>query len=76
MTENTTGTIVTDKWPEGDPDEKPKIACWFCGSVLIWQSDFMKHEWGMNGDGLYTVLACSGCGAQCHMIEADQEDEA
>ena len=71
-----TGTIITDHWPKDDPDEFPiTIGCWYCGEKLLWQSDFMKDEWGMNGEGMVTVLLCSGCGAECRMIEPDPEEE-
>lgn len=72
MTENRSGTIITDNWPQGDPDEKPKVDCWYCGSPLIWQSDFLKDEWGIEGEGIVTVLLCSGCGAEVRYIEKDE----
>ncbi len=67
------GTVITDHWPKGDPDETPTTPCWWCRSPLIWQSDFMKDEWGMEGEGMVSILVCSGCGAECRMIEREDE---
>ena len=75
---NSSGTIITDEWPKDDPDEgfvdtRGFATCWWCGHKLVWQSDFMKDEWGMAGEGMVTILVCSGCDAECRMIEADEE---
>ena len=66
---NSSGTIITDHWPKGDPDETPTTPCWWCRSPLIWQSDFTKDEFGVEGKGIVTVLVCSGCKAEVRMIE-------
>ena len=67
------GTIITDHWPKGDPDEAPTTFCWWCRSPLIWQRDFTKDEFGIEGEGIVTVRCCSGCGAEVRYIEADEE---
>ena len=60
------GTIVTSH-------EIKEAQCWWCGHKLIWQNDFMKDEWGMNGEGMVSILICSGCGAEVRMIEREDE---
>ena len=37
--------------------------CFFCGSNLIWQNDFDTEDYGIEQEGIVTVLLCSGCGA-------------
>tara|TARA_R100001440_G_scaffold72658_1_gene96691 strand:+ start:300 stop:458 length:159 start_codon:yes stop_codon:yes gene_type:complete len=49
------------------------VKCWWCRSDLIWQNDFTKEEWCMEGEGLVTVLVCSGCGAEVRYIEKDED---
>ena len=63
---NSSGTEVVSH------EIKREAHCWWCGSKLIWQSDFMKDEWGMEGEGMVSILICSGCGAEVRMIEADE----
>ena len=70
---NESGTIITDYWPKGDPDETATTPCWWCRSSFIWQNDFNKDEWGINGEGIVTVLICSGCGAEVRYIEKDED---
>ena len=69
MIENTTGNITTEE----EIDRRGFATCWWCGHRLVWQSDFMKDEWGIDGEGMVTILLCSGCGAECRMIEADEQ---
>ena len=47
------------------------VKCWWCKAELIWQSDFMKDEWGIEGEGMVTILKCSGCNAEVRMIESE-----
>ena len=75
---NKSDTIVTDEWPQNDPyegfvDTRSFATCWWCGHKLIWQNDFEKDDWGIHGEGMVTVLICSGCGAECRMIEAEEK---
>tara|TARA_R110001592_G_scaffold16685_4_gene70897 strand:+ start:1862 stop:2056 length:195 start_codon:yes stop_codon:yes gene_type:complete len=64
MKENTSGTFI---------DDRSFATCWWCGHKLIWQNDFEKDDWGIDGEGMVTVLICSGCNAEVRMIEADDE---
>ena len=32
--------------------------CWHCGSELIWQNDFSYEDYGLEGDGIVTILLC------------------
>lgn len=38
--------------------------CWFCGSKMIWNSDFSFEDYGYEGEGVVAVLSCSNedCG--------------
>lgn len=38
--------------------------CWYCGSKLIWDSDFNYDEVFGEGEGIVTYLHCSKCGAE------------
>jgi hypothetical protein len=67
MTENTTGTIVTEK--------EARNPCWWCRSEVVWMNDFTKEEWCMEGEGMVSILVCSGCGAEVRYIEREEEDE-
>lgn len=70
------GTIITDNWPDNDPDEKEGTnPCWWCRSELTWQNDFTKEEWCMEGEGIVSILVCSGCGAEVRYIEREEKDE-
>ncbi len=62
---DSSGTIITSY------EVRKEAHCWWCGSKLIWQSDFMKDEWGIEGEGMVTVLVCSGCDAEVRMIESE-----
>lgn len=67
MTENTTGTIETEK--------EVRNPCWWCRSEVVWQNDFTKEEWCMEGEGIVSILVCSGCGAEVRYIEREEEAE-
>ena len=62
---DSSGTLVTSH------EVRKEAHCWWCGSKLIWQADFMKDEWGIEGEGMVTVLVCSGCDAEVRMIESE-----
>ena len=71
---NSSGTIISDGYPaKSDPDENPTHPCWWCGGALVWQSDSMKEEWGMPGEGMVSILLCSKCNAEVRYIEAEDE---
>lgn len=42
------------------------MECWHCNSKLIWQNDFMFEDYGVEGDGIVTVLICSN--EECNSI--------
>ena len=76
-TTNRADVIVTDHWPSGDPyegfvDTRPYATCWWCGHKLIWQNDFDREDYGLEGEGMVTILICSGCKAEVQMTEAEQ----
>lgn len=35
--------------------------CWHCGGAMIWQSDFSFEDYGMDEDGIVSVLCCISC---------------
>ena len=39
------------------------IKCFFCRGQLIWQNDFDTEDYGIEDEGIVTVLLCSSCGA-------------
>lgn len=48
--------------------------CWFCGGVLIWQSDFDAEDFGYNRAGLVSILSCSNCEAQWEGVQLEEEE--
>lgn len=50
--------------------------CWYCGGVMIWDSDFSYDEVHGVGEGIVTFLHCSECGAECQFSLRDDIDEA
>lgn len=51
--------------------------CWYCGSKLIWNSDFNYDEIYGEGEGIVTYLVCSNedCRAQVeYSLRTDEED--
>ena len=49
--------------------------CWYCGSKLIWDSDFNYDEIYGEGEGIVTFLHCSNekCNAQIQYSIRDDE---
>ena len=39
------------------------MKCYHCTSELIWNSDFSYEDYGLEGDGIISVLSCSCCNA-------------
>lgn len=37
--------------------------CWHCKNELIWSNDFSYEDYGLEGEGIISVLHCSGCNA-------------
>ena len=73
MIENTTGNITTEEEIEEEIDRKGFATCWWCGHELKWMYDNPKEDFGFSGEGIVTILLCSGCGAECQMTEAEEE---
>lgn len=50
--------------------------CWFCGSKMIWQSDFDFEDYGIGSDGVVSVLMCSNdeCGAMAEFYTGEREE--
>ena len=40
------------------------MRCWYCGSPLVWQSDFNYDEVYGEGEGIVSFLKCSN--AECN----------
>ena len=51
------------------------INCWFCGGHLIWQNDFNTEDYGIEEEGIVTVLTCSDCGAVWEGTQIYEEAE-
>lgn len=49
--------------------------CWYCGSRLIWQSDFNYDEIYRDGEGIVTYLKCSNleCGADIEFSRKEDD---
>ena len=38
--------------------------CWYCkNEELVWQNDFSYEDYGLDGDGIVSVLHCENCNA-------------
>ena len=35
------------------------MKCWFCNPELIWANDFDFEDYGLEGEGVISVLACT-----------------
>ena len=47
------------------------MKCWYCKAPVQWQSDFTFEDYEMSGDGIVTVLTCTGCNAYYEITLAD-----
>jgi len=50
--------------------------CWFCGSDMIWGSDFNFEDYGLEGEGVVATLTCSGCEAYAEYYSKPEEEDA
>lgn len=52
------------------------IHCPFCGSVMIWNSDYMTSEVGITDSGeedrMVKLYSCSKCGCSGEFVENDE----
>lgn len=56
--------------------EEVRSHCWHCGSfnTMIWQSDWSYEDYGMEGEGIISLLTCSNCGAEVqYSLGIDEE---
>lgn len=44
------------------------MKCWFCRGELIWNNDFSFEDYGLDGEGIVSVLTCSDCGGNMGRI--------
>lgn len=51
------------------------MKCWFCNEELIWASDYSYEEYGLESDGIVSVLHCPNCGAMWEGYLGYSEDE-
>ena len=49
--------------------------CWFCGSEMIWGSDFSYEDYGLEGDGVVATLTCSECDAYAEFYSKPEEEQ-
>ena len=50
-------------------------SCWFCGCEMIWGSDFMFEDYGIEGDGIVSSLSCPNCGASADFYEGIENEK-
>lgn len=55
-------------------EDRANHPCWFCGSELIWGSDFSFEDYGIDGEGIVATLTCSGCGADVEFRSSTDEN--
>ena len=49
--------------------------CWFCGTPMIWQSDFNYDEVYGEGEGVVSFLMCPNCKAMAEFSLRNDEEE-
>ena len=53
-------------------EENTMTNCYFCSSEMIWGGDFMREDYGLEGEGLVVNLSCSNCGAYAEFTQEEQ----
>ena len=48
--------------------------CWFCGTEMIWQSDFNFEDYGYEGEGIVAVLHCPNCNAMAEFMSGEEDE--
>lgn len=43
------------------------MKCWHCNNKLIWNNDFSYEDYGLEGEGIATVLTCSNEECNAHV---------
>jgi len=51
-----------------------KTYCWFCGHEMIWGNDFDFEDYGLDGDGIVSILNCPNCEATAEFYSKIEED--
>lgn len=51
-----------------------KTGCWFCRTEMRWESDFNREDFGLEGDGVVTVLTCPNCQATAQFYSPTEEE--
>ena len=51
------------------------VKCFFCRGALIWQNDFDTEDYGIDEEGIVSVLTCSNCGANWEGVQIFEEQE-
>lgn len=49
--------------------------CWYCGTEMIWQSDFNYDEVYAEGEGIVSFLICPKCGAEAQFSIRDDDPD-
>ena len=49
--------------------------CYFCGEEMMWNIDYTKEDYGIEGTGLIVSLSCSNCGASCDFYEGRKKNK-
>ena len=66
----------SDNKSNDDNVMKIRDCCWYCGGLLVWQSDFNYDEIYYEGEGIVSFLECSNCGAVVeYSLRTDNPDE-
>ena len=53
------------------------MKCWFCNGEkpLIWNCDYSYEDFGLDADGIVTVLTCANCNATFEgYLDLDSEE--
>lgn len=53
------------------------MKCYRCGAELIWNSDFTYEDYGLDGEGIVSVLTCSddNCNTDVEVYTKLDEEE-
>lgn len=50
--------------------------CFLCNGKIMWESDFMFEEFGIEGDGIVHVCKCAKCGAEYEVYVPTEEGDS
>lgn len=63
--------MIKIKIKRGDINTYDKML--FCDKEMIWNIDYTKEDYGLEGKGLVVSLSCLNCGASCDFYEGEEE---